>query len=150
MAKKLLDDNIKKQVRELFRDLKDPVKVLLFTSSDRERCEFCQETQQLLEEVVELSDKLSLQMYDIDADGETARIYHVDAAPTIVMAGVGEQGLIDYGVRLKGIPSGHEFATLVNDLVLVSKGDSGLSGATREFLRTLTQPVHLQVFVTPT
>jgi glutaredoxin-like protein len=150
MAKQLLDDNIRKQVRQLFEDIKEPVEVLLFGSSDRESCPYCEDTQQLLEEVVELSEKLSLKVYDIDTDAETAQTFKVDAVPTIVMAGIDEQGVIDYGVRYKGIPSGHEFATLVNDLVLVSKRDSGLSSATREFLRTLTKPVHLQVFVTPT
>jgi glutaredoxin-like protein len=150
MAKKLLDDNIRKQVRELFGEIKEPVVVLLFGSKDRERCQYCEDTRQLLEEVVELSEKLSLKVYDIDDDAETAKTFKVDAVPTIVMAGNDEQGVIDYGVRYKGIPSGHEFATLVNDLVLVSKRDSGLSSATRDFLRSLTKPVHLQVFVTPT
>lgn len=150
MAKQLLDDNTRKQVRELFGEIKEPVQVLLFGSSDRERCQYCDETQQLLEEVVALSEKLSLKVYDIDNDAETAKTFNVDTAPTIVMAGIDETGVIDYGVRYKGIPSGHEFATLVNDLVLVSKRDSGLSSDTRDFLRTLTKPIHLQVFVTPT
>jgi glutaredoxin-like protein len=150
MAKTLLDANIRKQVRELFAEIKEPVQVLLFSSSDPDSCYYCKDTQQLLEEVVSLSAKLSLKIFDIKADAETAKTFNVDAAPTIVMAGVNENGTIDYGVRYKGVPSGHEFATLVNDLVLVSKRDSGLSDETRDFLRTLTKPVHLQVFVTPT
>ncbi len=150
MAKRLLDENIRGQVRELFENILEPVQVMLFGSSDPNRCPYCEDTQQLLDEVVSLSDKLSLKVYDIDVDAITAQKFNVDAVPTIVMAGIDEQGVIDYGVRYKGIPSGHEFATLVNDLVLVSKRDSGLSAATREFLRTLTKPVHLQVFVTPT
>ena len=56
----------------------------------------------------------------------------------------------DYGVRFAGIPSGHEFSTLIHDLILVSGRDSGLSPETRAFLKGLEKPVHLQVFVTPT
>ncbi|MBI4928736.1 MAG: thioredoxin family protein, partial [Anaerolineae bacterium] len=54
------------------------------------------------------------------------------------------------GIRFKGIPSGHEFTSLVNTLLIVSRRESGLSADTRQFLKELTQPIHLQVFVTPT
>ena len=67
----------------------------------------------------------------------------------ILVAHDGEQ-VTDYGIRYKGIPAGHWFSSLINDLVLVSQRDSNLSPETRKFLKELTQPVHLQVFVTPT
>jgi len=57
---------------------------------------------------------------------------------------------MDYGIQYSGIPSGHEFSTLINDILLVSGRDSGLSPQTREFLQKLDKPVHFQVFVTPT
>ena len=34
--------------------------------------------------------------------------------------------------------------------MIVSKRESGLDEKTREFLKNLTEPLHLQVFVTPT
>jgi alkyl hydroperoxide reductase subunit AhpF len=39
---------------------------------------------------------------------------------------------------------------LINDILIVSKRDSGLDTKTREFLKNLDKPLHLQVFVTPT
>jgi glutaredoxin-like protein len=39
---------------------------------------------------------------------------------------------------------------LINDILIVSKRDSGLDAKTREFLKNLDRPLHLQVFVTPT
>jgi alkyl hydroperoxide reductase subunit AhpF len=53
-------------------------------------------------------------------------------------------------VLYSGIPAGHEFGSLIHDLVLVSGRDSGLSQKARNFLAGLRKPVHLQVFVTPT
>jgi glutaredoxin-like protein len=47
------------------------------------------------------------------------------------------------------MPSGYEFSTLINDILAVSRRNSGLTETTREFLKQLNQPVHLQVFVTP-
>jgi len=74
----------------------------------------------------------------------------VDAAPTLIIAGKDGDQIIDYGIRLKGIPAGYEFTTLIRDVLLVSSRDSGLNQATRAWLRELKEPVHLQVFVTPT
>ena len=54
------------------------------------------------------------------------------------------------GIRYAGIPSGHEFSSLIHDLILVSGRDSGLGQETRNFLKSLDSPVLLQVFVTPT
>ncbi len=147
----MLDDNIKGQVREMFTSLSSPVTILFFGSSQPDRCQYCSETAQLLNEVSELSDKLSFEQYDIDTDAELAKQYKVDAVPGFVLVGRDEESnIIDYGIRGKGIPAGHEFSSLVNSLVLVSKRDSNLNEETRQFLQELTSPVHLQVFVTPT
>jgi len=53
-------------------------------------------------------------------------------------------------VRFFGIPSGYEFTSLVEDIVDVSRGQTSLSAQTLELLAKLTEPVHIQVFVTPT
>jgi alkyl hydroperoxide reductase subunit AhpF len=148
MATKLLNESVSGQVKEVFEQLKEPVHVLYFGA--RTNCDYCDDTQQLIEEVVGLSDQLSLAIYDIDEDAALARQYKVDKAPSLVFAGRDGEQILDYGVRLAGIPAGHEFSTLINDIVLVSGRDSRLSQSTRDFLAGLTQPVLLQVFVTPT
>ena len=144
----LLNDDIRNQVREAFTALKEPVQVLFFGS--KEQCEYCDDTLKLVEEVTNLSDKLSLQAFDVEADSAVADRYNVSMTPGLVIAGLGEDGPIDYGIRYAGIPSGHEFSSLIQDLILVSGRDSGLNQQTRDFLAKLKEPVHLQVFVTPT
>jgi len=146
----LLNESIQSQVRDVFQQLQEPVHVLLFVSKDESKCPYCNDTRQLLEEVVDLSDKLQMSIFDIDEEPAVAENYNVDKAPTLVIAAEGEDGLIDYGVRYAGIPSGHEFSSLIQDLIQVSTRDSGLSQSTRDFLAQLEEPVHLQVFVTPT
>lgn len=148
MAERLLNENIVSQVREVFAQLNQPVEILFFGS--KTDCDYCQDTLQLVQEVVEISDKLGLQVFDIEADDAMAKKYHVDKVPGLVIAGRDGDQLIDYGVRLAGIPSGHEFSSLIQDLILVSNRDSGLNPKTREYLKGLKQPVLLQVFVTPT
>ena len=144
----LLNDSVKSQAREIFSELKEPVQVLFF--GQKNGCEYCDDTQQLVEELTGLSDKLHLDVYDMDEHAEIARQYKVDKTPGIVIAGRDGGQILDYGIRYAGIPSGHEFSSLVHDLILVSSRDSGLNPATRDFLKGLTEPVFMQVFVTPT
>jgi alkyl hydroperoxide reductase subunit AhpF len=143
-----LDDGLRKQVRRVFEDLKEPVTILCFSSAAK--CEYCEETVQLLSEVTALSNWLVLEVHDLDKESELASFYHVDKAPGIVIAGRREKGIIDFGIRYYGVPAGSEFGALINDLVMVSKRESGLSKETQAFLASLKEPVHLMVFSTPT
>ena len=145
---RLLDDQVLKQLDEAFAQLKEPVRIFLFTSG--EPCDNCEITRQLLNEVVATHNQLSLSVHDMQMDGELAHQYHVDKAPAIVIAAKDGGEISNLGVQFSGVPSGHEFATLINDILLVSNRDSGLSPAVREFLKNLNQPLLLQVFVTPT
>lgn len=144
----LINDQIARQVKEVFSGLDQPVAVLFFGSE--EACDYCTETRQLLEEVCALSEKISLSIFDLNNDPAVASQYKVDKAPGIVIAALDGDQITDFGIRYAGIPSGHEFTSLINDLIMVSSRNSNLSEATRSFLKSLTQPVLLQVFATPT
>jgi len=145
---KLLDENITKQVKEAFDRLSRSVQILFFSS--QEDCETCNDTRQLLEEVTALSPKLGLSLYDLQEHADLAKEYAVDKAPVFVVAAKDGDQMVNTGIQYAGIPSGHEFSTLIQDILLVSSRDSGLKPATREFLKSLQKPIHLQVFVTPT
>ena len=143
-----LNDNVKGQVREALAQMQHPVQVLFFGS--KENCDYCNDTRQLVEEVCALSDKLSLSIYDTLSDAAVATQYHVDKTPGLVIAAKDGDAITDFGIRLAGIPAGHEFTSLIQDILLVSSRNSGLSEQTRETLQGLKEPVNLQVFVTPT
>ena len=144
----LLNEEVTVQVQEVFAGLDEPVQVLYFGKESD--CDYCEDTLQLIQEVVGLSDKLNLEMYDMEEDANVAREYKVDKAPGLVIAGRDGDQILDYGIRFAGIPSGHEFSSLINTLLLVSARDSGLSQDTRQALNELSQPVNMMVFVTPT
>ena len=145
---KLLSENIVTQIREVFKLMKHPVHLLLFTAQG---CDYCPETRQLLEELAPLSDLLSLSVHDLTAEPDLAKHYQVEGkAPAIVIAAKEGEQITDYGIRYLGIPSGHEFSTLIQSLLLVSSRDSGLSPQVRDYVQKLTKPLSMQVFVTPT
>ncbi len=142
----LLNDAIKQQVRDAFEQIVNPVQILLFAS--KANCEYCNDTRQLLEEVVALSPHLGLTVYDLDENAAIARQYRVDKAPVFVVTAKNGDQLVDTGIHYAGIPAGHEFNTLIQDIVLVAGRDSGLKPSTREYLKNLKKPIHLRVFVT--
>ncbi len=144
----LLNESVTQQVRDVFQQLKQPVHILFF--GQKSGCDYCDETRQLVEEVAALSGKISLDVHDLQEDAEIAAQYHVDKAPALVIAGREDGQIQDFGIRYAGIPSGHEFTSLIQDLLLVSGRDSGLSSQTRDYLKSLKEPVFLQIFVTPT
>jgi hypothetical protein len=108
-------------------------------------CITCQETQQLLEELTSLSDKLKLDVHDVSIDEEEARSAGIEELPTIVFKGR-NQGTL----RFVGIPAGYESSTLVEDVIQVSRGTTELQYHSRQVLAFLTTPIHIKVFVTPT
>jgi len=148
MMTKLLNEQVTQQIQEVFQDLKEPVEMLFFGSN--QNCQYCDETQQLAEEVAEISDKINLNVYDLDEDSNIAQSYKVDSAPHIILAVKDENGFQDLGVHFRGIPSGHEFTSFIQAILIVSARDSGLSEQTRTFIKALEKPINLQVFVTPT
>jgi len=145
---KVLNDQIVKQIEEAFNDVQEPVQVLFFGSKDN--CDYCNESKQLLEEVTSINDKVELSVYDIQENADVAEQYNVTKTPGIVIAAKDNAEITNLGIQFSGIPSGHEFSTLISDILIVSKRESGLDEKTREFLKNLDKPLHLQVFVTPT
>jgi glutaredoxin-like protein len=125
-----------------------PVKLLMFTQTIE--CQFCAETRQIVEEIAELSDKISAEVYNFVTDKAVAEMYGIDKIPAIAIIRAADDGDRDYGIRFYGIPSGYEFTSIIEDIMDVSRGESGLMPKTKEAVAGLTEPVHFQVFVTPT
>jgi len=140
----LLSDKDRKFLIDHFdKSLDDPVKLLFFTQTVA--CQFCAETANILEEVSALSDKISLETYNFVTDKEVAEEYGVDKIPAIAV-----MGAQDYGIRFFGILFGYDFTSLVEDIVDFSSVTTILSQETLDLIAGLEEPVHLQVFITPT
>lgn len=139
----LLRDGDVVEIKKRFEQLVNPVKLVHFTQELN--LEYGREAKQLLEEVAATSDKLSIEVFNFLIDKEKAAEYGVDKVPaTVVRNGK------DYGIRFYGLPAGYEFSNLIDAIISVSLGDSGLGEVTKEKLKAITQPLHLEVFVTPT
>jgi glutaredoxin-like protein len=139
----LLNDPVRKKATELLATVENPVRLVLFIQEND--CQFCKDAAGLAQELDGLSDKLSIEVLDLQKDSQKAAEYHVDKVPAFVVAG--EK---DYGIRYYGVPAGFEFTTLLTSIELVGHRDSGLKPETRAKLSGLTSPLDMQMFVTLT
>lgn len=147
----LLSEQDAAAVKEQFEQtLSSPVKLVMFTQEFE--CMYCRETRQIVEELAQLSPLVTAEVYDFMDDKQLAENYGVDKIPAVLVLRRGEDGQpdVDYGIRFYGIPSGYEFMSLLEAIKLVSTGQLTLSQATLDKLQKLAEPLHLQVFVTPT
>ncbi len=143
----------REKIREIFeRDLVNDVSLDLYTQKPsplfvpgQTQCQSCPETQQLVEEVADLSDKLHLAVHDVKAEPATATEAGIEQVPSLLLQGTNAGKL-----RFLGPPAGYEFSTLISDVVDVSAGRIELSEETQNALAAIAEPVHIQVFVTPT
>jgi glutaredoxin-like protein len=139
----MLPDDVRAEVRETLADLENPVHLVLFTQTLE--CMYCRENRQLMEDVAGLSDKVDITIHNLVTDAEKAEEFGVDKIPATVI--MGEE---DYGIRFYGIPAGYEFTTLIHTIRMIGVTGSQLDESARQALDQLADPVHLQVFVTPT
>jgi len=129
------------------KGLSSPVRFMLFVSEHN--CKYCKDLEAILRELCGLSDMLSVEVHDAETDKELFEQYRMDLIPALAVLKIGD-GVKDYGIRYYGIPAGHEFSPLVESVLRVSTGESGLSEKAKEKLRNLRSPLHIKVFVTPT
>jgi glutaredoxin-like protein len=142
----LLTEKDAKVVGERLAKLAGPVTIVMFTQEME--CDYCRQTRELVEELAGLSGgKLVVEVLDFVRDKARAEAMGIDKIPALAVTGPGGR---DAGIRFYGIPAGYEFASLMESIDLVSRGDSGLSPSTREKLASLKTPLDLKVFVTPT
>jgi len=130
-------------LKQEFGKMTQPVKLVYFTQEFE--CQYCQITRELLTEIADLSDRINLEIYDFVKDSEKVKQYQVDKIPAVAV-----EGAYDYGIRYFGVPMGYEFSSLIEDILDVSRDSTNLSEETKQQLKRLTKPIHIQVFITLT
>lgn len=140
----VLKEEDQKQIQLRLQDMTGQVELKFFTQIVAGTCQYCAETERLLKEVSDLSEKLELQILNFVTDKDQVESYGIDKIPATVI-----EGEKDYGIRFFGIPAGYEFAIFLEIILLVSSGKSGINNTFQNQIQTVGKPVHIQVFVTP-
>jgi glutaredoxin-like protein len=142
----ILNDDVKNQIRPMLAELTHEVELKVYTGSSlvipgADPTGHQRETLDLLREVAELSDKVTVSETPIAGDDD-ARAAGITRAPTIVFRRKGETRT---NLRFLGMPSGYEFTTLLEAIRMV-----GSDRPVDDHVGELAEPLLLQTFVTPT
>jgi glutaredoxin-like protein len=137
-------NDFKTEFRTKLFVFKQKVRVLYFTS--KTECNSCAEGLQFIEELAEISDKLTMVVHDMDDKPELAKSCGVDKVPAYVL--LAESGR-DYGIRFFGIPTGEAVESFAYALSLIANAVEIPADATLEKIMDVNRPVHIEVFTTP-
>jgi len=144
-----LKEKDKEFLRQRFAsELDKDVELLFFKKSLN--CEYCEDEEKLLRELAETSDKIHLTVKNIVLDKADAENYGIVDAPALAILRKENGKVKDFGVRFYGIPAGYEFSALIESMILVSQGKSGLPSDIENKLKNIDKDITILVFVTPT
>src|SRR5437762_4126577 len=142
----LLSEQDRQTVRTHLAEITRRVTVLFFTQTIGAP-EGALAASQILDEVIHLSDHITLEEVNFVLEKDRAAQYGITDIPAIALLRDG----VDTRMRFLGAPAGYEFMSLVEAVMLAGGSDSGLSDASRKLIAEhVSAPVDIQVFVTPT
>jgi len=138
------------RLRAAFAAMTRTVKIVFFTQTLG--CETCPETRQIIDELPALSDKIAIEEVNLVLEGDKAAQYGIDRVPALAIVGKDDGGADrDSRIRFVGAPSGYEFISLVQAVLLVGGREPALTEANRmKLAAAIDQPMTIQVFTTPT
>jgi glutaredoxin-like protein len=142
----LLSEQDRQTVRGHLAVIEEPVRLLFFTQTFGAP-DTVLIAKQVLDEIVCLNDHLTLEEVNFVLEQDRARQYGVEQIPTIVLLKADQ----DTRIRFLGAPAGYEFMSLIEAVILAGTNDSGLTPDSRALVAEhVTEPLDIQVFVTPT
>jgi len=145
----LISPSDQDRLRETFRDMPRPVRLLFFTQTLG--CETCLQAKQILDELPLLSDRIAIDEVNFVLEPEKAAQYRIDRVPAVAVVGQDDAGAErDSHIRFLGTPSGYEFMSLVQAVLLVGGRPSTLSEASLKLIAGVDAPTTVHVFTTPT
>jgi alkyl hydroperoxide reductase subunit AhpF len=152
----LISPSDQQKLRESFAEMTRPVRLLFFTQTLG--CDTCLQTRQILDELPPLSDRITIEEVNLILEPDRAKTYGVDRAPAVAIAyqdgsqdpAAPEIVWQDSRIRFLGAPSGYEFMSLVQAVLLAGGRGSRLSADSLKLIAAVNQRVTMQVFTTPT
>ena len=138
-----LSDIERTAVSKIVAELSLPVRLLFFEQSIG--CESCAAARQLLDQIAELSQNITLEKLNLVLDKDKAAQHGIDRVPAIVISAPGTDR-----IRFYGAPVGSELMSFAEAIRMTGTGETGLSERSRERLKAVSKAVDVKVFFTPT
>ncbi len=133
------------------KELPTPVQLRVFSKNTGSvevtgdpHAESGRKTVDLMKEIAELSENLSLEVINVLEQPDIAKKWNVSLTPAISISNNG-----DNGVRLLGFPARFEFQSFIETVFSIPLKDFGLHKKTLEKLKALDKQAEIKIFSTP-
>lgn len=145
-----LDDDLTKQVTGVLAALENDVELVVYTGTalevpGRDPVGEQKATLELLKEVAATSDKVTVIEKNLILDDDAAAL-GITLAPTTLFRRKGEDRT---NMRFVGLPSGYEFSTLLETILMVGASQAP-TGVELDSVADIDASLRLRTFVTPT
>lgn len=141
MEKKIITEDVKKILKDTFKELKDTVTIEVYTKKGINDS-FNETTTELISALAETSPEIKPSFYTIG--DEISKKRNVFRSPTILIAPD------KYNIRFTGSPLGEEGRSLIMSILMASTGNVVLTGESLKRLKELDSKREIKVFVSPT
>lgn len=143
---RIIDEESRKFLKDKFMALENEVDVRVYYSdSDMEAVDFVEFTKNFFKELSELSDKIKLFFVETKTGSTTPTGIYIRTNPSVT---IGEDK--GYKILFSGSPLGYEAGQIVETIVMVSTGKHDFDEELVKKLSSISKPVSIKVFVTPT
>jgi thioredoxin reductase (NADPH) len=135
------NQDVRKQLKEIFSAVKNPVHILLFTQK-KNNDTYNNLARQVLDLVGQISDKIVVNTYGLNHS--LAGKYNVTHSPTILFEPE------KYNISWLGAPVGEEGKTLVELILMIGFQNPDLNTDAARVLDKIDKHRHVKIFVSPT
>ncbi|MEN2998805.1 MAG: thioredoxin family protein [Brevinematia bacterium] len=143
---RIIDDDSRKFLEEKFQELRDDVEVRVYYNSlDESVRDYVEFTKTFFSELAEVSSKIKLQLVESSIGSKTSTGLTIRTIPSVT---IGEDR--GYKILFSGSPLGYEASQIVETIVMISTENHELGDEVAQKLSSLSKPVNIKVFVTPT
>ncbi len=146
----VIDEHTLKELQEMFKELQDPVEIILITDKERNQ-EPSEIAIELAKDLMSITDKIKFEIYDANEEkgkeliekyklnldkwgNKKGPIFFFKEKPNIIFF---------------GLPSEQEFPVFLEDLFLLSTKKLDILMSTALKIKKVTRPLDLYIFVTP-
>ncbi len=137
----MLDENIIKQLEDVFSKLKTPIKMLTFVDENMKKSV---EMLEFLEEIDALTGMISLEKYALGENPELEEKVNADKLPVVAL--LDENGTYS-GVKFHGIPGGHEFNSFIFAILNLGGAGQEIPEDIIEDIKSIKEKLNLKVVV---
>lgn len=138
----MFDDKVKDQLKQILSQMKEKVEIVFVTQEFE--CNACRDTRAFVEEVVSLSDKLSLRVLDFIKDQKAREELGVDKNPALVILDARGKNT---GMKFYGLPGGYEINSFMQSLIEASGHKEALPDEVSKRIDSINKAIHIQVFI---